>query len=168
MLTLSSSSALSRDLHGLGDLRPLLRHHPAAAGRLRHLLHRPDSASRAAWSADAGGARRSGASTASTSRSGCSTSSGCSGRPGQFRHVDGMGPPGHRGHRRPALAHHGRLGGRDLPHLGARAADRHLLRRPAVLGRPTTSPPSSASSGSPSRISCSRWSSCTSASRCST
>ena len=54
---------------------------------------------------------------------------------GAVRHGAGVEAPGLRGHRRPALAHHGRLGGRHPPHVAPRASDRHLLGRPPVLCR---------------------------------
>ena len=91
----------------LGDLGRLLRHHPAAAGRFRRRLHRQPLRLRLRGRASRR-RRRCASNTASTSRSGCSTEVDRQGRGRRFRHVDGMGPAGDRGDRRPALAHHRR------------------------------------------------------------
>ena len=53
----------------------------------------------------------------------------------RFRRVDGMEPAGHRGDRRPPLAHHADLVRRADRHLGAGAADRHLFGGAAIFGR---------------------------------
>ena len=86
-------------------------------------------------------------------------------RPG---HGHGVAAAGHRGHRRPALADDGRLDRRGRPDLDRRPADRHLLRRAAVLAAATTCSRCSASSGWRSRASCSGCWSSTSASSTST
>src|SRR5947199_179134 len=56
-------------------------------------------------------------------------------RAGQLRHVDGVAAARHRGDRRAPVADGGRLRLRAVPHLGAGASHRHLLRRPTILRR---------------------------------
>ncbi len=152
----------------LGHLGAVVRHHPAPARRLHHLVHRADVRHRAASSPS----RKQ---TPSAQEYGLDRPVWFQylrwmkhGDAGPVRHGAGVEAPRLGGHRRPALAHHGGLGGGHPVDLGAGPADRHLLGRAPVLGRRLRLHPASASSGWPCRASCWPSSSCTSASRSST
>ena len=167
MLGYLTRRAPAGSLHLLGDLGAGVRHHPVAARRFRRRLHLESLGLGQRHLRRSGGAapRRVRARPADVRPVRALDAADAARRPG---HGDGVAAAGHRGHRRPALADDGRLARRGPADLGRRLADRHLLRRAAVLAGWTTSSRSSASSGWPSPASCSVCSCSTSASSTST
>ena len=111
-----------------------LRHHPSSARRFRHRL------CRAGGRHGHGDLGRRGRCDAPRLRPqsaamGAILEMACDGGERRFRPLVRIRPAGHRGDRRPALADGPAVAGRHRRHLGARPADRHLLRGAAILAR---------------------------------
>ena len=134
MLRILRSAAAARDPDHLGDLGPVVRDHPAAAGRLRHGLHRAGLLERRLGvGSRGGGVARALRDRAAVLPAVCEMDRPDRGR--RFRRVDGMEPAGHRGDRRSAVADHPDLVRRPDGHLGAGAADRDLFGGAAIFRR---------------------------------
>ena len=124
----------ARDRHHLGDLGRLLRDHPAAARRFRRQLHRQALVLRL------DGQRPGGRGDARAVRPqpaglGPVLEMDLARRPRRLRRLARMEPAGHRGDRRPPVAHDRDLDRRDHPDLGDRAADRDLFGGAPVFDR---------------------------------